>query len=142
MGRGSCPYLERLSIAALDREHGASRGAIRTAVAVLMADHTAIEHEDVPAPELLVTLDMPGKVADFLRSADLEPAERTALDQGVTVRRGRDYTCASAPPRRCAASSSPTVGPSTAAKAPRPFHLSARPAGVRERVSIVTPPGP
>ncbi|BFO18202.1 hypothetical protein SHKM778_45900 [Streptomyces sp. KM77-8] len=35
---------------------------------------------------------MPGKVADFLRSAELEPAERAALDQGVTVRRGQGYT--------------------------------------------------
>ncbi|MFJ8086256.1 hypothetical protein ACIQ6Y_37525 [Streptomyces sp. NPDC096205] len=35
---------------------------------------------------------MPGKVADFLRAVDLEPAERAALDQGVTVRRGRGYT--------------------------------------------------
>ncbi|MDV9168573.1 recombinase family protein [Streptomyces sp. W16] len=85
-------YLEGRSIAALAREHGVSRGAIRTAVADLMPDHTAIEHEDVLAPELPVTLDMPGKVADFLRSAGLEPAERTALDQGVTVRRGRGYT--------------------------------------------------
>ncbi|MFF5277207.1 hypothetical protein [Streptomyces sp. NPDC000133] len=35
---------------------------------------------------------MPGKVADFLRTADLEPAERDALDQGVAVRRGQGYT--------------------------------------------------
>ncbi|MFE2749675.1 hypothetical protein ACFXKX_36080 [Streptomyces scopuliridis] len=35
---------------------------------------------------------MPGKVADFLRAADLEPAERVALDQGVIVRRGQGYT--------------------------------------------------
>ncbi|MEU9035370.1 hypothetical protein AB0D45_10805 [Streptomyces sp. NPDC048352] len=35
---------------------------------------------------------MPGKVADFLRTAELEPAERAALDQGVTVRRGQGYT--------------------------------------------------
>ncbi|MFD3940801.1 hypothetical protein ACFWSF_38805 [Streptomyces sp. NPDC058611] len=35
---------------------------------------------------------MPGKVADFLRSADLEPPERTALEQAVTVRRGQGYT--------------------------------------------------
>ncbi|MFE2088644.1 recombinase family protein [Streptomyces sp. NPDC059460] len=84
-------YLEGRSIAALSREHGVSRGAIRTAVADLMPDHTAIE-EDVPAPELPVTLDMPGKVADFLRAADLEPAERATLDQGVTVRRGQGYT--------------------------------------------------
>ncbi|WP_230211002.1 hypothetical protein [Streptomyces kaniharaensis] len=35
---------------------------------------------------------MRGKVADFLRTAELEPAERTALDHGVTVRRGQGYT--------------------------------------------------
>lgn len=56
-----------------------------------MPGHTAIE-EDVPALELLVTLDMPGKVADFLRTTELEPAERAALDQGVVVRRGQGYT--------------------------------------------------
>ncbi len=48
--------------------------------------------EDTPAPELPVTLDIPGKVADCLRTTDLEPAERAALDQGVTVRRGQGYT--------------------------------------------------
>ncbi|MFE9826781.1 hypothetical protein ACFYSH_32440 [Streptomyces sp. NPDC005791] len=84
-------YLEGRSIAALARDRGVSRGAIRTAVADLMPDHAAIE-EDSPAPELPVTLDMPGKVADFLRAAELEPAERDALDQGVTVRRGQGYT--------------------------------------------------
>ncbi|MET7543431.1 resolvase [Streptomyces sp. NPDC005507] len=84
-------YLEGRSIAALARDHGVSRGAIRTAVADLMPDHAVIE-EDAPAPELPVTIDMPGKVADFLRAADLEPAERDALDQGVTVRRGQGYT--------------------------------------------------
>lgn len=63
-----------------------------------MPDHAAIK-EDVPAPELLVALDMPGKVADFLRTAGLEPAEQDALDQGVTVRRGQGYTlCVSAVP--------------------------------------------
>jgi DNA invertase Pin-like site-specific DNA recombinase len=84
-------YMEGRSIAALARDHGVSRGAIRTAVADLLPDHTAIE-EDVPAPELPVTLDMPGKVADFLRTTELEPAERVVLDQGVTVRRGQGYT--------------------------------------------------
>ncbi|MFD9194553.1 resolvase [Streptomyces phaeochromogenes] len=64
---------------------------IRTAVADLLPEHTGVE-EDIPAPKLLVTLDMPGKVADFLRSADLEPAERAALDEGATVRRGQGYT--------------------------------------------------
>lgn len=84
-------YLEGRSIAALARDHGVSRGAIRTAVADLLPEHTADER-DVLAPKQPVTLDMPGKVADFLRSADLEPAERAALDQGATVRRGRGYT--------------------------------------------------
>ncbi|MDX3538995.1 recombinase family protein [Streptomyces sp. MB09-01] len=83
-------YLEGRSIAALARDHRVSRGAIRTAVAVL-PDHTATK-EDAPAPESPVTLDMPGKVADFLRAAVLEPAERAALDQGATVRRGQGYT--------------------------------------------------
>ncbi|MET8180191.1 hypothetical protein [Streptomyces sp. NPDC005336] len=121
-------YLEGRSIAALARDHGVSRGAIRTAVADLVPDHTAIEREDVPAPELPVTLDMPGKVADFLRAADLEPAERAALDQGVTVRRGQGYTRASAPSPPCTASSSPAASRSTAAKASRPSRRSARPA--------------
>ncbi|MEW1605645.1 hypothetical protein [Streptomyces sp. NPDC093808] len=84
-------YLEGRSIAALARDHGVSRGAIRTAVADLLPDHTA-DDPGVPAPELPVVLDMPGKVADFLRSAELEAAERAALDQGVTVRRGQGYT--------------------------------------------------
>jgi DNA invertase Pin-like site-specific DNA recombinase len=84
-------YLEGWSIAALARDYGVSRGAIRTAVADLLPDHTATE-EDAPAPELPVTLDMPGKIADFLRTTELEPAERAALDQGVTVRRGQGYT--------------------------------------------------
>ncbi|MGW6362184.1 hypothetical protein ACWFR5_45215 [Streptomyces sp. NPDC055092] len=81
-------YLEGRSIAALARDHRVSRGAIRTAVADLMHDHTTIE-EDTTAPELPVTLDMPGKVAGFLRTTELE---RAALDQGVTVRRGQGYT--------------------------------------------------
>ncbi|MFF5447123.1 hypothetical protein [Streptomyces sp. NPDC012888] len=84
-------YLEGRSIAALARDHGVSRGAIRTAVADLMPDHTVIE-KDAPAPELPITLDMPGKVADFLRTTELDPAERAALDQGVTLRRGQGYT--------------------------------------------------
>ncbi|MET8827294.1 hypothetical protein ABZX40_15050 [Streptomyces sp. NPDC004610] len=35
---------------------------------------------------------MPGNVADYLRAVDLEPAERAALDQGMTVRRSQGYT--------------------------------------------------
>ncbi|MFF0431734.1 hypothetical protein ACFYU9_05845 [Streptomyces sp. NPDC004327] len=34
---------------------------------------------------------MPGKVADYLRTAEMEPAERAAFDQGVTVRCGQGY---------------------------------------------------
>ena len=47
---------------------------------------------DAPAPELLVTLDMTGKVADYRRTTELERAERAALDQGTTVWRGQGYT--------------------------------------------------
>ncbi|MGW1988365.1 hypothetical protein ACWCPJ_39005 [Streptomyces collinus] len=72
-------YLEGRSIAARTHDHGVSRGAIRTTVADLLPDHTAIE-EDAPGPEMSVTLDMPGTVADFLRTTELDPAERAALD--------------------------------------------------------------
>ncbi|MDC0767977.1 recombinase family protein [Streptomyces sp. HD] len=84
-------YLEGRSIAALARDHDVSRGAIRTAVADLLPEYTAAD-PGASAPELPVVLDMPGKVADFLRNTDLEPAERAVLDQGVTVRRGQGYT--------------------------------------------------
>ncbi|WP_223840466.1 hypothetical protein [Saccharopolyspora pogona] len=57
-----------------------------------MIEHIAADNEDAPAPELPVTLDMPGKIADFLRAAELEPNERSALDHGLTVRRGQGYT--------------------------------------------------
>jgi DNA invertase Pin-like site-specific DNA recombinase len=85
-------YLEGRSIAALARDFDVSRGAIRTAVADLLPEHTAADHQDTPALELPVTLDMPGKIADFLHTTELDPAERDALDQGVTVRRGQGYT--------------------------------------------------
>ncbi|MEU0085391.1 hypothetical protein [Streptomyces sp. NPDC006274] len=84
-------YLEGRSIAALARDHGVSRGAIRTAVADLLPEHTAGD-PGVPAPELPVVLDVPGKVAGFLRAAELEPAEGAALAKGVAVRRGQGYT--------------------------------------------------
>ncbi|MFV2117393.1 hypothetical protein ACE14D_02680 [Streptomyces sp. Act-28] len=84
-------YLEGRSIAALAREHRVSRGAIRTAVAGLLPEHTAGE-EEAPTPELPVTLDMPGKVVDYLRTTELEPVERAALDHGTPVRRGRGHT--------------------------------------------------
>ncbi|WEH37198.1 recombinase family protein [Streptomyces sp. AM 4-1-1] len=84
-------YLEGRSIAALAREHDVSRGAIRTAVADLMPEHVVAD-DGTPTPELPIALDMPGKVADFLRATELDDAERAALDQGVTVRRGQGYT--------------------------------------------------
>ncbi|WP_326827503.1 MULTISPECIES: hypothetical protein [unclassified Streptomyces] len=92
-------YLEGRSIAALARDHHLSRGAIRTAVADLLPEYTAADPPDALAPELPVVLDMPGKIADFLRASDLDDAERATLDQGVTVRRGQGYTLrVTAPP--------------------------------------------
>ncbi|MFK4263580.1 resolvase [Streptomyces milbemycinicus] len=91
-------YLEGRSIAALARDHGVTGSAIRTAVADLLPEYTAAG-PDAPALEASVALDMPGRVADFLRAADLGPAERATLDQGVTVRRGHGYTlCVTAVP--------------------------------------------
>lgn len=84
-------YLNGQTIAALAREHGVSRGAVRTAVAELMPEHVAAD-EGTTAPELPVSLDMPGKVADFLRATELDDSERAALGHGVTVRRGQGYT--------------------------------------------------
>ncbi|MEV0927266.1 hypothetical protein AB0I99_19460 [Streptomyces spongiicola] len=116
-------YLKGRSIAALTRHHGVSRGAIRTAIAGLIPRHTAIE-ADAPVPEPSVTLDMPGKVADFLRTSELEPAERAAFDEDQAVRRGATPS-ASAPFPRSTSNSSSAVGSSTA---PRRFPPSARPA--------------
>ncbi|MFB4304415.1 recombinase family protein [Actinomadura sp. NTSP31] len=85
-------YTGGASIAALAREHGVSRGAIRTALADLLPGHTATGGQDVPARAVPVVLDVPGKVADFLRTLDLEAAEQIALDNGQVVRRGQGYT--------------------------------------------------
>ncbi|MEV0226253.1 hypothetical protein [Streptomyces sp. NPDC050704] len=84
-------YLVGQTIAALAREHGVSRGAVRTAVTDLMPEHAAAD-EGTTAPELPVSLDMPGKLAGFLRATELDDAERAALNHGVTVRRGQGYT--------------------------------------------------
>ncbi|MGW7541981.1 hypothetical protein ACWGKQ_12780 [Streptomyces sp. NPDC054770] len=83
--------LEGRSLAALAREHSVSRGAIRTAVVDLLPECTAVA-PGAQAPDLPVVLDMPGKVAGFLRAAELEPVERVTLDQGVTVRHGQGCT--------------------------------------------------
>ncbi|WP_399880018.1 resolvase [Streptomyces sp. BBFR51] len=84
-------YVGGRSIAGLARDHHVSRGAIRTAVADLLPEYTAAD-PDALAAESPVVLDLPGKVADFLRASDLDDAERATLDQGVTVRRGQGYT--------------------------------------------------
>ncbi|MCZ7431687.1 recombinase family protein [Streptomyces sp. WMMC1477] len=120
-------YLEGRSIAALARDHGVSRGAIRTAVADLLLDHTDSE-EGPPVLELPVTLDMPGKVADYLRTTELEPAERAALDQGVTVRRGQGYTLRVSAVPAVTASFSPAASHSTAARVFPQCQPSSRPA--------------
>lgn len=49
-------------------------------------------HRAEDVSELPVTLDTLAKVADFLRVAGLESAERAVLDDGVTVRRGQGFT--------------------------------------------------
>ncbi|WP_329521881.1 recombinase family protein [Spirillospora sp. NBC_01491] len=85
-------YSDGTSTAALAREHGVSRGACCTAVANLMPAHNASGQAVAPAPELPVTLDMPGKVADFIRAVDLDDVERAVLDHGQAVRRGQGYT--------------------------------------------------
>ncbi|WP_326584412.1 recombinase family protein [Streptomyces sp. NBC_00481] len=121
-------YLNGQSIASLAREHDVSRGAIRTVVADLLPEHTPVD-PGAPTPELPFVLDMPGKVADFLRATDLEPAERAPLDQGVTVRRAaRDTPCASAPRPRSTANSSPAANPWTAPRGPRQSRRGAKPA--------------
>ncbi|MFC8368093.1 hypothetical protein ACFUIT_08850 [Streptomyces sp. NPDC057239] len=83
-------YLEGRAITALARDHDINRGAIRTAVAGRLPEHVA--DEVAPAPNLLITLDTPGKVADLRRTAELDDAEQTALDGGQAVRRGTSYT--------------------------------------------------
>ncbi|MBT2459579.1 hypothetical protein [Streptomyces sp. ISL-86] len=52
-----------------------------------------------PTPELPVTLDMPGKGADFLRTAELDDAERPRSTTARPYGRGQGYTLrVSAPP--------------------------------------------
>ena len=84
-------YLEGRSIAALARDDGVSRGAIRTAVGDLLPDHTPTE-EGAPAPELSVTLDMPGKVATTCAPPNWSQAS------GPRSTRGRPYGAARATP--------------------------------------------
>ncbi|MFD9789210.1 hypothetical protein ACFWYX_35475 [[Kitasatospora] papulosa] len=59
---------------------------------------------------------MPSKVADCLRTTELEPAERAALDQGTTIRRGQGYTLRTAPSPPYTEGSSPAASRSMAAR--------------------------
>jgi len=84
-------YRTGTSIAALAREHGVSRGAIRTAVADLLPNQpekpTATTEPDT------VIVEMPGKIARHLHGRDdLEEAQRHALRHGRTIRRGQGYS--------------------------------------------------
>ncbi|MEK8168796.1 resolvase [Streptomyces sp. M19] len=131
-------YLGGQSIASLARENDVSRGVIRTAVADLLPEYTVVD-QDVAAPELPVLLNIPGKVADFLRAGGLEPVERAAFDQGVTVRRGQGYTLRVSATPRSTASSLPAASPSTVPQASWRSRHSARPAASTRTAS--TPSG-
>jgi hypothetical protein len=107
-----------------------------------MPEHTD-DRQDTPAPETAVTLDMPGKVADFLRAAELEPTERDALDQGVTVRRGQGYTlrvtAVPAVHRQLLARCQPLDGAQGVPAVPAQRKARRE---YENRVSTVMPPGP
>ena len=82
-------YRDGASIAALAREHGVSRAAIRTAIADLLPNQPA------PATTLAraVQVEIPGKVAGHLAGfPELGEAELHALRRGRTVRRGQGYS--------------------------------------------------
>jgi len=85
-------FRDGASIAALAREHGVSRGAIRTAVADLLPNQP-----DRPAPAATsapqaIRVEIPGKIARHLNLAELGEAEQHALRRGRTVRRGQGYS--------------------------------------------------
>ena len=90
-------YRTGSSIAALARAHRASRGAIRTAVADLLPGRperpVASTANAVVAEPAMVRVEIPGKIArHLLDHNDLGEAERHALRQGHTVRRGQGYS--------------------------------------------------
>lgn len=89
-------YRSGASIASLARRYGVSRGAIRTAVADLLPGRAEAEQQGA-APEVL-TLEIPGVIADYLATVDLSPEMRAALDSGHEIRRGRGYTLRVAAP--------------------------------------------
>ncbi|ASO22441.1 putative DNA-invertase from lambdoid prophage Rac [Actinoalloteichus hoggarensis] len=86
-------FRDGASVAAMAREHGVSRVAIRTAVADLMpgrSEQPVAAVIDEPRP---VRIEIPGKIARHLTERDgLGEAERHALRRGREVRRGQGYS--------------------------------------------------
>lgn len=86
-------YRDGASIAALAREHGVSRGAIRTAIADLLPNQPDRPATVAMAEAQAVRVEIPGKIARHLDGhADLTDADRHALRRGRTVRRGQGYS--------------------------------------------------
>jgi putative DNA-invertase from lambdoid prophage Rac len=81
------------SIAALAREHGVSRGAVRTAVADLLPGQPQRPVVIAVTAPQAVRVEIPGKIARHLNDHDgLGETEQRALRQGRTVRRGQGYS--------------------------------------------------
>ncbi|WP_333772997.1 hypothetical protein [Streptomyces sp. IBSBF 3136] len=68
---------------------------------------------------------MPGKIADFLRTTELERAE---LDHGVTVRHGPGYTLRLSAALAVPSGSSPAANRVTVPRVSRWYRHSSRPA--------------
>ena len=86
-------FRDGASIAALAREHGVSRGAIRTAVADLLPGRPERPVAAATAEPDVVRVEMPGTIARRLHDhTGLADAERQALHQGRAVRRGQGYS--------------------------------------------------
>lgn len=86
-------YRGGASIAALAREHGVSRGAIRTAVVDLLPNQPDRPATVITTGPQTTRVEIPGKIAHHLNGlVDLGEAERHALRRGRTVRRGQGYT--------------------------------------------------
>jgi transposase-like protein len=86
-------FRDGTSIAALAREHGVSRGAIRTAVADLLPDQPERPVATTLTAAQAVLVEIPGKIARYLDDHDnLGEQEQRALRKGRTVRRGQGYS--------------------------------------------------
>ncbi|MET8992558.1 hypothetical protein ABZW49_44535 [Nonomuraea wenchangensis] len=127
-------YLEGCSIAALARDHGVSRGAIRTAVANLLPDHTASE-KDAPTRSCRSPLTCRARSPTTSAPPSLSPPSAPRSTGGRPYGAARATPWASAP---YTASSSPAAGHSTAATAcPRSGPAKAR-REYENRVSTLT----